>query len=67
MDSERFELVSTLYVLCADYHSGQWSRGYRILSRITTRYNPRLSDSHWKEIRESELYTTLAERYGDKL
>jgi hypothetical protein len=31
---DRFDLYGALYLLCARYHSGQWSRGYRILSRL---------------------------------
>jgi hypothetical protein len=39
------DFIFALYVFCMDYHSGQWSRGYRLLSRIESRYRPRLSDS----------------------
>lgn len=31
---DRFDRYGALYKLCTDYHSGQWSRGYRILSRL---------------------------------
>lgn len=31
------DFMFALYVFCSDYHSGQWSRGYRILSRIVQR------------------------------
>jgi hypothetical protein len=44
------DFVFALYVFCADYHSGQWSRGYRLLSQITRRYGPHLSDSAWLAI-----------------
>ncbi len=68
MSNDRMELVATLYILCSDYHSGQSSRGYRILSRIVTRYREvRITDSWAEEIRESPLYNELAFKYGDKL
>ena len=38
------DFIFALFVFCMDHHSGQASRGYRILSRIVTRYAPRLSD-----------------------
>jgi hypothetical protein len=68
MSEARFDLMLTLFVLCQDYHSGQWSRGYRILSRIYSRYkNPSVSDMGYDEIRKSSLYNELATKYGDKL
>lgn len=48
-----FDTVCGLYVFCADYHAGQGSRLYRILSRIASRYRPRLSDRAWAAIRSS--------------
>lgn len=73
MTEKRFNLITALYALCSDYHSGQWSRGYRILSRIETSYRPRnLPDSEkiqssddWEEARE--IYNELEIRYADKL
>lgn len=67
MSDRRFELIATLYVLCMDYHSGQWSRGYRLLCRIARRYNPRLADGYLTELRAGDLYANLAERYGARL
>ncbi len=32
-----FDFTFALYVFCMDYHSGQWSRLYRIMSRISSR------------------------------
>lgn len=43
------DFIFALYVFCANYHSGQWSRGYRIMSRISQR-GIRLSDSAWHAI-----------------
>ena len=33
--SERFDKYAAIYLLCIRWHSGQWSRGYRLLSRLT--------------------------------
>lgn len=45
----RFYFICALYVFCMDYHSGQTSRLYRILSRISSR-GINLSDSAIKAI-----------------
>ena len=50
-----------LAVFCMDYHSGQWSRGYRILSRLRVR----LSDNEIAECRESEIYAYLVNTYKE--
>ena len=44
METDRFDLYGALYLLCSRWHSGQWSRGYRLLSRIIGKgYSPGLS------------------------
>ena len=53
-----------LYVFCMDYHSGQWSRGYRILSRLGP---ARLTDAVIAECRDSECYAYLVSRYAGKV
>jgi hypothetical protein len=45
-----FEKLAGIYVYCADFHEGQWSRLYRLMSRIRIR----LSDSAWKGIRRGK-------------
>jgi len=59
-----------LYCFCADYHSGQNSRLYRILSRLG---NVRLSDRAFCAIRNGRLeewkiansyYKQLVRKYG---
>ena len=58
------EYYFELAVFCMDYHSGQWSRGYRILSR----FNPmRLTDTCIEECRESEMYQYLVNTYAEKM
>lgn len=69
-------LIFALFVFCQDYHSGQWSRGYRILSRIVSRYDPQLRDSAYDGIRngtndewytEHLIYNDLVNKYGTKV
>ena len=55
-----FETNATLYVFCADYHDGQWSRLYRIMCKIG-KYLDLKGD--WNEWRSTELYARLVERY----
>lgn len=65
MNSDK--LIGLAYV-CERFHSGQWSRGYRLLSRI--RWEPRtdraaklLSHEDWKHARQwAAHYTRLARR-----
>lgn len=46
------DTIFGMYVYCANWHSGQGSRLYRLLSRISTQYRPQLSDTAWKAIRK---------------
>lgn len=67
----RVDFLLVIARLCADYHSGMNSRGYRILSLAF-----RLLREHYKVTRpldvrlsaeQRELYRKLAQRYGEKL
>lgn len=53
-----------LAVFCMHYHSGQWSRGYRILSRLRLR---NLSSAAEHEAMESETYQYLVANYANKV
>jgi hypothetical protein len=53
-----------LAVFCMDYHSGQWSRGYRLLSRMSPR---NFTSELCNELRETELYIQLEEKYSNKV
>lgn len=64
MHKIRKENYFELYVFCMDYHSGQWSRGYRILSKLGP---ANLTDSCIEECRESEIYMYLVEQYGGRI
>lgn len=55
MNDRKFERLAGLYVYCMDYHEGQNSKLYRILSRIETLYKPNFTDSYIKEIRQENL------------
>ena len=60
--SDRFDRYGALYIVCADSHGGQWSRGYRLLSRLIQRgYSPGLSVQHGEP--ESEAMTDYIDRY----
>ncbi len=50
-----------LAVFLMDYHSGQWSRGYRLLSRLRAE---NFSSALCEEMRESECYQYLVENYA---
>jgi len=51
-----------LAVFCMDYHSGQWSRGYRLLSFLRP-YN--FSSELCLELRKTEFYNYLETKYAD--
>ena len=70
-----FDLLGAVYVFCANYHSGQNSRLYRILSRISAK-GLHLSDNAWEAIQDGKgraaeewayahsLYLQLVENHG---
>lgn len=51
-----------LAVFLMDYHGGQWSRGYRILCRLSPR---NFSTEICAEMRETECYAYLVAKYGE--
>jgi hypothetical protein len=72
--ASRFDLYGALWVLCGEWHSGQWSRGYRILSRLTRAgYSPSpfLGSGRGAARFESDaqryLYVVLARKYRHNL
>ena len=56
-----FELAQ----FCMDYHSGQWSRGYRILSRLHVGGN--WSSQLSEQLRDTEAYQWLVANYAGKV
>lgn len=65
----RFDLYGALWMLCSRWHSGQWSRGYRLLSRlITAGYQPGLSvqQGRFESDEQRRIYKALL-RYRHSL
>ena len=59
---DRFDLYGALYLLCSRWHSGQWSRGYRILSRLSVAgYRPGLSvqSNRFESAEQRDCYRRL--------
>ena len=63
----RFDLYGALWLFCTRYHSGRWSRGYRILSRLALLgYRPGLTirEGHGFENEEQrDIYRALWRSY----
>lgn len=61
----RFDLYGALWLLCSRHHSGQWSRGYRILSRLRAQYSPGLSlqSGRFESEEQRDLYRHLYREY----
>lgn len=57
------EYYLELAVFLAHYHSGQWSRGYRLLSRLQARW----SSSFEREAEQSDIYQYLVANYANKV
>ena len=56
----RFELA----VFLMDYHSGQWSRGYRLLCRLSP---SGFSSSFCQEMRETIVYEELVAKFAERV
>lgn len=56
--TDKFDRYGALYILCSRYHSGQGSRGYRLLSRLAKKgYKPGLGVQVYRfESANMELY-----------
>ena len=53
-----------LAVFLIDYHSGQWSRGYRLLCLLMPQG---FSSSFCEEMRNTEIYEYLVANYRDSV
>jgi hypothetical protein len=53
-----------LAVFCMNYHSGQRSRGYRILSKLQPRH---ISAAVAGECEDTEIYAYLVQTYAEKV
>lgn len=59
---DRFDLYGALYLFCSRWHSGQSSRGYRILCRLDNAgYRPGLSlqSNRFESPEQREIYRRL--------
>ena len=62
-----------LRAFATDYHSGQWSRGYKLLSMTMIRLEKKAiykygdKDHLLKMARHSRLYKYLVDNYGGKI
>ena len=67
---ERFDLYGALWAFCGRWHSGQWSRGYRILSRLKLAgYQPGLSlqRGRFESVEQRRIYAHLVSYYRKKM
>ncbi len=60
--NDRFDLYGALWLFCSRFHSGQNSRGYRILSRLSlAKYRPGLSlqNNRFESLEQRAIYKAL--------
>lgn len=70
MTVDRFDLYGALYMFCVRYHSGQDSRGYRILSRLDLAgYSPGLSvqNNRFESPEQKDIYRQLVRAYKGRI
>ena len=64
---DHFDLYGALWLFCSQFHSGQNSRGYRILSRLVRKgYQPGLSlqRGEFESDAQECVYWELVEKYA---
>jgi len=66
---KRFDFLGALYLFCVSYHSGQWSRGYRILSRLSRIYKPGLSIqcNRFENLEQYGYYLNLVRKFKNSI
>jgi hypothetical protein len=67
---DRLNLYGALWAFASRYHSGQGSRGYRILSRLArASYRPGmgLQAGRFESDEQRDVYCHLVRHYGDKV
>lgn len=67
---DRFDLYGALWMLASRWHSGQGSRGYRILSRLSLAgYRPGLSvqQGRFESAEQRALYRELYRKYRNRM
>jgi hypothetical protein len=66
----RFDLYGALWAFCARWHSGQFSRGYRILSRLAiANYSPGigLQAGRFESEAQRDIYRHLVRHYRNSV
>ena len=69
---DRFDLYGALYLFCVRYHSGKWSRGYKLLCRLELAgYQPGLGlrerPVNFESENQREIYKKLVKYYRSKV
>jgi hypothetical protein len=52
-----------LIIFLSHYHSGQGSRGYRLMSKLISKYRPNWTSNFEKEATNSDIYYHLQVNY----
>lgn len=62
---DRFDIVEAHYLFYFMYHKGQWSEGYRRLSKIMSYFSPRLSLSDESDLSDNarEIFDALVKKH----
>lgn len=68
----KIENLLAIYQFCADYHSGQWSRGYRLLCATDKALRRKQIGGDYlsrgsRQYANRELYQYLKNNYSDKV
>ncbi len=66
--NEKFDYFEALYAFASDYHSGQNSPGYRILSRVSRFFKPSPMFKGYDSLTEEgkAIYDDLKAKYAEK-
>lgn len=67
---DRFDLYDALWAFCNRHHSGQYSRGYRILSRLVMAgYQPGhgLQQGRFERDEQRSIYRRLRRQYRGRI
>jgi len=64
-----YDFMEALYCFCMDYHSSQWSRGYRILSRLSKRLKLSPLFKGYESLGDEgkSFYDSFVEKYANKI
>lgn len=57
----------TLIIWLSHYYSSQWSRGYRLMSKLMNKYNARWTSNYEHEVMTEPLYEYLTANYANKV